>query len=163
MTTGVQRDQALDAVAVAADAGEARWWFNALAVIKATSADTGGLLSIIEITEPPDTEGPLHVHYREDESFWILEGSATFYVGDTVVEGCVGDYLFGPRGIPHRYSVGPEGCRMLFIMTPGGFEKLVIEMSRPAASRTLPPPMTEEPDWAHIAAVAAANQCELLG
>ena len=71
--------------------------------------------------------------------------------------------MFGPRGIPHRYTVGDAGCRMLFIMTPGGFERLVRDMSVPAAGRTLPPPSDEEPDWEHVAAVAEANGCELLG
>ena len=45
-----------------------------LAVIKATAADTGGQMTIIEVTEPPGAEAPLHVHHREDEGFWILEG-----------------------------------------------------------------------------------------
>jgi len=58
-----------------------------------------------------------------------------------------GDFAFGPRGIPHRYTVGAAGCRMLFIMTPGGFENLVREMSVPALSCTLPPASDEEPDW----------------
>ena len=70
--------------------------------------------------------------------------------------------LFGPRDIPHRYTVGAAGCRMLFICTPGGFEKLVIAMSEPAASRTLPPPPEGPPDMERVAAVAAANGCELL-
>jgi len=57
----------LGAHAVRAKEGEAIWWFGALAEIKATAADTGGLMTILEITEPPDIEVPLHVHYREDE------------------------------------------------------------------------------------------------
>jgi quercetin dioxygenase-like cupin family protein len=150
-------------IAVGKDEGEARWWFASLAVIKATAADTGGQLSIVEVTEPPDAEAPWHVHHREDEGFWILDGSATFQVGDLTIDAHVGDYLFGPRDVPHRYTVGPDGCRMLFLMTPGGFENLIIGMSEPAASRTLPPPSDEEPDWERVAAVAAANGCELLG
>jgi mannose-6-phosphate isomerase-like protein (cupin superfamily) len=156
-------NQGLQPVVVDKGEGNARWWFQCLAVIKATSADTGGQMSIIEITEPPGAEGPLHVHHREDEGFWLLEGSATFEVGDTTVEAEAGDYLFGPRDIPHRYTVGPAGCRMLFLMTPGGFEDLVIAMSEPAGSRTLPPPSEEEPDWERIAAIAEAYGCELLG
>jgi quercetin dioxygenase-like cupin family protein len=117
-------------------------------------------MTIVEVTEPPGSEVPLHVHHREDEAFWILEGSATFQVGDETIEGSAGDYLFGPRDIPHRFTVGDEGCRLLFICTPGGFENLVLEMSEPAASRTLPPP--SEPDLARVAAVAKANGCELL-
>ena len=142
--------------------GEARWWFAGLAEIKATAEDTGGLLTIVEVTEPPGAEAPLHVHHREDEAFWILEGSVTLYVGDAVIEASAGDYAFGPRDIPHRYTVGPEGCRMLFICTPGGFENLVREMSFPAGSRTLPPPSDEAPDFERVAAIARANGCELL-
>jgi quercetin dioxygenase-like cupin family protein len=148
--------QGLQPVAVGKDEGDARWWFGSLAVIKATAADTGGQMAIIEITEPPGAEAQMHVHHREDEGFWLLEGSATFEIGDTTIEAKAGDYLFGPRDIPHRYTVGPAGCRMLFIMIPGGIEEFIIETSEPAASRTLPPPLEEEPDWELLAARAHA-------
>ena len=77
----------------------------------------------------------------------------TFEVGGETIEASAGDYVFGPRDIPHRYTVGPEGCRMLFILTPGGFEELVRATSEPAGERTLPPAPTEEPDFEAIAAV----------
>jgi quercetin dioxygenase-like cupin family protein len=147
--------------ATRAGEGEAIWWFGALAEVKATAADTGGLMTIIEITNGPGFEAPLHVHHREDEAFWILEGSITLQVGDTTIECGAGDYAFGPRGIPHRFTVGDAGCRMLFIFTPGGFEGLVREMGEHARSRTVPPPY--EPDLAHVMAVAEAYGCELLG
>lgn len=150
------------ATVVRADEGEARWWFAALAVIKATAADTGGRLSIVEVTEPPGAQAPLHVHHREDEAFWILDGSVILHVGDAVIEAAAGDYAFGPRGVPHRYEVGPDGCRMLFVCTPGGFEDLVREMSVPATARTLPPPADTEPDMELVAAIAVAHGCELL-
>ena len=154
--------QTMKPLAVANDGGEARWWFGSLAVIKTTAADTAGQMTILEITEAPGTEGPLHVHHREDEGFWILEGDATFEVGDTTIEAHAGDYVFGPRDIPHRYTVGDAGCRMLFIFTPGGFESMLVEMSEPAGSRTLPPPSDEEPDLERIAAIAQAHGAELL-
>ena len=155
--------QILGAVAVRSDEGDARWWFAALAIIRATGADTGGQMTIVEMHEPPGVETPLHVHHREDEAFWILEGGATFTVGDEVIDASAGDYLFGPRHVPHKYAVGDAGCRMLFVCTPGGnFEDLVREMSAPAQSRTLPPPSDEEPDFARVAAIAQAYGCELL-
>jgi mannose-6-phosphate isomerase-like protein (cupin superfamily) len=150
-------------LAVDRDEGEAIWWFGSLAVIKASAADTGGAMSLIEITEPPNFEGPLHVHHREEEGFYILEGSATFQIGDQTIEAKAGDYLLGPRDIPHKFDTGPEGCRMLFIMTPGGFEDLVREMGEPAGSRTLPPLSDEEPDMARVAQIAEKYGCELLG
>src|SRR5688500_12537500 len=129
---------ALKPAFVAGGEGQARWWGAGLAVIKASAADTGGQMTIVEVTEPPGTEAPLHVRHNEDEAFWVREGDVTFEIGETAIEAHVGDYAFGPRGIPHRYTVGDAGCRMLFILTPGGFEDLVMAMSEPAAERTLP-------------------------
>jgi quercetin dioxygenase-like cupin family protein len=152
--------------AVPSTQGDARWWSDGLAVVKATAADTGGQMTIIEITEPPNKEAPLHVHHREDEAFWILDGGATFEVGDQTIEARPGDYLFGPRDIPHRYTTGPDGCRMLFIFTPGGFEDLLTAVSRPAETRTLPPAANGTPasheDAQHAQAAIQAHGCELL-
>jgi quercetin dioxygenase-like cupin family protein len=142
-----QRDEAqtLERVAVRRGEGEARWWFGALAEIKATAADTGGQMTIVEVTEHPGAEAPLHVHHRDDEAFWILDGDVTFEVGDATVEASAGDYVFGPRDIPHRFTVGDRGCRMLFILVPGGIEDVIRATSEPAPRRTLPPPSDEEP------------------
>jgi mannose-6-phosphate isomerase-like protein (cupin superfamily) len=159
----MNQPKTLDPVAVRHDEGEARWWFAGLAVIRATAADTDGQMTIVEMTEPPGAQAPLHVHHREDEGFWILEGGATFEVGDTTIEARAGDYLFGPRDIPHRYTVGDSGCRMLFICTPAGFEDLVMAMSEPAGSRTLPPRSDEEPDMERVGAIAEAHGCALVG
>ncbi len=162
MTQRPHETMTQEPVAIPTNGGEARWWFGALAVIKATAADTGGQLAIIEVTEAPGAEAPLHVHHREDEAFWILEGDVTFEVGDVVIEAHAGDYAFGPRGVPHRYTVGDAGCRMLFILTPGGFEDLVIAMSEPARSRTLPPAPDGPPDMERMMAAAKAHGCEVL-
>ncbi len=115
------RAQVLKPVAVAKDEGEARWWFGSLAVIKATAADTGGQLTIVEVTEAPGAEAPLHVHHREDEAFYILEGSATIHVGDESFEVGPGDYAFGPRdptplhdrrqGLPDALHLYPRRVR----------------------------------------------------
>jgi mannose-6-phosphate isomerase-like protein (cupin superfamily) len=162
MTQETDQLTALDPLAVSRDEGEARWWFGTLAVIKTTAAETGGQLSIVDVTNPPGMEAPLHVHYRDDEGFWILEGSATIEVGDSTIEASAGDYLFGPRGIPHRYTVGDSGCRMLFIMVPGGLEDVIRATSEPAASLTLPPPPDEEPDMDALKAIVKEHGYELL-
>jgi quercetin dioxygenase-like cupin family protein len=152
----------LEPVAVQHREGEARWWVGQLAEIKATAANTGGQFAIVEVTAPPGMEAPLHVHHSEDEAFWILDGSATLYVGDRIIEVSAGDYAFGPRDIPHRYTVGPDGCRMLFICTPGGFEGLVRDMSEPALTRAVPAPADEPPDLEFMRAIARKHGCEVL-
>lgn len=154
--------QAQEALAVATGSGEARWWVGMLAEIKATAASSGGALTLVEVTCPPGYQAPLHVHHREDEAFWILEGRATLQIGDSRIEAGPGDYAFGPRDVPHRFDVGGDGCRMLFILTPGGFEDLVLALSEPAGSRTLPPPPSEPPDFKRLGEITARFGCELL-
>jgi quercetin dioxygenase-like cupin family protein len=158
-----QATEETEAFAVRAEEGEARWWLGALAVIRATAADTGGRVTVVDVTDPPGVEAPLHVHHREDEAFWILDGDVTFEVGGKTIEASAGDFVFGPRDIPHRYKVGDAGSRMLFILTPGGFEELVRATSDPAQSRTLPPPDHPLPDEDRMAAALAAAGCGLMG
>ena len=152
-----------DPLAVRSGDGEARWWLGALAVIKATAADTGGHLTIVEVTDPPGVEAPLHVHHKEDEAFWVLESDVTVEVGGRTIDASAGDFVFAPRDIPHRYTVGDAGSRMLFILTPGGFEELVRATSEPARSRTLPPADEAMPDEERMMAAQAAAGCELVG
>jgi len=165
MTNHSTQAPALQPLAVRKGEGEARWWFGALAEIKATATDTGGLMSIIEVTEPPGIEAPLHVHHRDDEGFWILEGEVTFEVGDETIEASAGDYVFGPRDIPHRFTVGDRGCRMLFMLVPGGIEDVIRATSEPAARRTLPPPPEAEPtpeEIERLKAIVKEHGYELL-
>ena len=69
----------------------------------------------------------------------MVEGEATFEVGDEVVEAGPGTYLFGPKDVPHRWTAGPRGARMLYLFAPGGFEDLIRAMSVPADALTPPP------------------------
>jgi mannose-6-phosphate isomerase-like protein (cupin superfamily) len=158
----LQMLQAKEALAVGNGTGEARWWFGTLAEIKATATDTGGLCTIVEVTCAPNYEAALHVHHREDEGFWVLAGRVTFEVGATKFEAGAGDYAFGPRGLPHRFTAGDSGCRMLFILTPGGFEDLIRATSMPAGARTVPSHDGPPPDIERIKAIVATYGCELL-
>jgi quercetin dioxygenase-like cupin family protein len=165
MTLQSNPAQAPAPLAVRQGEGEARWWFGALAEIKATAADTGGLMSIVDVTEHPGAEAPLHVHRRDDEGFWVLEGDVTFEVGDTTIEASAGDYVYGPREIPHRFTVGDRGCRMLFVLVPGGIEDVIRATSEPAPSRTLPPPPEAEPtpeEFERLKTIVKQHGYELL-
>jgi mannose-6-phosphate isomerase-like protein (cupin superfamily) len=138
--------ETLSARALNAGEGEARWWFGQLAVIKATAKDTGGGHTLVEITVNPGYETPLHIHHREDEGFWMLEGTATFTVGDQTIDAGPGAYLFGPKHVPHKWKAGPNGARLLYLFAPGGFEDLIREMSVPARELGPPPPTEQPPD-----------------
>jgi quercetin dioxygenase-like cupin family protein len=150
------------AVAVATGTGEARWWFGMLAEIKATSADTGGQFTVVEVTCAPNYQGVRHIHHHEDEGFWLLAGQMDLEVDGKYTLMHVGDYAFGPRNIPHAFSAGPAGCRVLFILTPGGFENLIMATSAPAPARTVPPPSDEVPDFARLSVVLAKFGGEIV-
>jgi quercetin dioxygenase-like cupin family protein len=138
-----------------------RWFFGGLVDIKAGAADTGGQYTLLEVTMPAHAASPLHVHHTEDEGFYVLAGSVTIDVGDARVTLGPGQHAFGPRGIPHRFVIGPDGAHMLWMLTPGGFEALVEEASVPAAAPTLPPADVRPPD--DIAGIVRRHGNELLG
>jgi mannose-6-phosphate isomerase-like protein (cupin superfamily) len=158
-----QTEPTLDALAVRKDEGEALWWFRRPQRHQGERRGHRRPDDDLGANRAAEHGGAAARSPPEDEAFFILEGSATFQVGDQTIEAGAGDYLFGPRHVPHKYDTGPEGCRMLFICTPGGnFENIPRQMGVPAQSRTLPPPSDEEPDWERVAAIAKANGCELL-
>lgn len=146
--------------AVPAGQGEAYWWFGQLGEIKATAEQTGGAYTLVEITVGPGYGTPLHVHHTEDEAFLMLDGEATFEVGDQVVHAGPGDYLFGPRDVPHRWST-ETGARLMYLLSPGGFEALIREVGVPAAERTVPPADLEPP--ANAAEIVARHGNEIVG
>ena len=66
-----------------------------------TGAESGGACFIIEGMVPPGGGPPPYVHYFEDESFYILEGTATFQAGEKTIHGKPGDFIHIPRGTLH--------------------------------------------------------------
>src|SRR5918997_234420 len=159
-------EDAARAYALGEGEGEARWWLGVtLATIKATGKQTGGRYTLVEVLEPEGEEAPLHVHHNEDEAFWILEGELTFQVGDETIKASPGSFLFGPRDIPHRYTVDSGPARMLFVLSPAGFEEFIYATSEPAKERVLLPAPEGPPDEAEmeqLGAVARQYGCELL-
>jgi mannose-6-phosphate isomerase-like protein (cupin superfamily) len=86
--------------------------------------ETGGGFSLVEHPIPPrHLAAPLHKHSREDEYSFVLEGRMGALLGDDVVHAEVGELAFKPRGQWHTFwNAGDEPCRILEIISPGGFE-----------------------------------------
>lgn len=95
--------------------------------IKASAVSTGGSLTLIEstLTSAP----PRHVHDREDESFYVLDGSLTAYCGADVLPAGKGSFVFLPRGVPHHFTIDSGRVTVLLIATPGGIEDYFREIS----------------------------------
>ena len=153
--------ESADAFAQHAGEGEARWWLGSLALIKATSQETAGQFCLIEVRENAGVT-PLHVHHNEDETFIVLEGEVEFEVGGRSIPARPGTILFGPRDVPHRYTVQIGPARMLFLLTPGGFEDLVRATSEPAPERRIPGEGEGLPDFETLSTTVRRFGCELL-
>jgi mannose-6-phosphate isomerase-like protein (cupin superfamily) len=146
--------------------GEAWWWVGVLATIKATAEQTDGRYALVEILAPHGYGSVLHVHHQEDEGFYILEGEMTFYVGEQTIKARPGSYLFGPKDVPHAFTVDSGPARLLFVFSPAGLEAGIREMGEPARSLTVPPQPEEPPDEAEmerLAAIGARYGAEILG
>ena len=112
--------------------------------------ETGGGFSLVEHPMPPRAlAAPLHKHSREDEYSYVLEGRMGALLGDDVVYAEVGDLAFKPRDQWHTFwNAGDEPCRILEIISPGGFEHMFDEfgllLQRPDFSPELMGPLTEK-------------------
>lgn len=149
-------------VALAQGEGEAYWWTGELATIKATAEQTDGHLALVEILAPEGVQIPMHVHHREDEAFWVLEGELTFTVAGHAIAARPGDFLLGPRGVPHTYTVDSGPARMLFLFAPAGLEGLIRATGEPATEHVLPPEHVV-PDMEKLGSLAAGYGIELVG
>ena len=114
----------------------------------------GEVLSLAEAQTRPGAEPPVHIHAREDEVYYVLEGELTFQRGHELIEAGPGDAVVLPRGIQHGFAVRSETARVLFACTPGGLEEAFHAVSEPGLRGELPAlPAGPPPDEA----VAAAN------
>jgi quercetin dioxygenase-like cupin family protein len=140
------------------------WYLGSLWNILADAQETNGQFSVIEILAPEGLEPPRHVHYREDESFYVLEGDITYYVGEETYEASPGTFVFLPRGVPHSFTFETETIRMLTILAPAGIEAHFRDprFGEPARELTLPPPAAP-PDIAAFAEDLARYGVEIVG
>lgn len=94
-------------------------------------ADAAGRFSLVEHPMSPRAlAAPLHLHTREDEYSFVLEGRMGALLGDDVVEAGPGDLVFKPRNQWHTFwNAGDEPCRILEIIAPAGFERFFRELS----------------------------------
>jgi quercetin dioxygenase-like cupin family protein len=82
-------------------------------VVLLTTADTGGAYCLIEMAHPPGVGPAQHIHPDGPESFYVLAGSYQFERAGERIDLTAGQAVSIPAGVPHRYTVGPDGGRLL--------------------------------------------------
>jgi quercetin dioxygenase-like cupin family protein len=91
---------------------------------KATGAVSAGRVMAMESLIPPGEGPPLHVHAKEDEMLYVLEGEFRFQIGDDLHDAPAGSFVYVPRGVPHVWqNAGETPGRLLVYFTPAGMER----------------------------------------
>jgi quercetin dioxygenase-like cupin family protein len=113
----------------------------------ATGDDTNGKYALWEAVVPPGGGPPPHVHSREEEGFYVLEGEIAFTVNGERVVAAAGTFANMPVGTPHSFkNESSQLARMLVSVAPAGLEQMFFEVGVPLAegATTAPPPSKEE-------------------
>ena|SRR5437764_5681946 len=98
--------------------------------ILVSAEESDGAVGIIEYQpKPGPTPGAPHHHTRESWSAFVLEGRARIRLEDSPRELRRGDVVHVPRGRAFQWEEAEEGTRMLFVYTPGGFERYFVEIA----------------------------------
>jgi quercetin dioxygenase-like cupin family protein len=98
-----------------------------------TGEESGGAYFAMEALVPPGGGPPPHIHSREDETFYLVEGTIDFRLGDETVTAGPGDFVNVPKGTVHCfYNSGTETARMVLTFTPAGMEGFFVDTLEPA-------------------------------
>ena len=116
---------------MAAGEGRSIWVFGDHYTIKASGKDTGGAFAMIEAIVPSGNGPPPHIHSREDEAFYVLEGELQFNADGNSFSATSGAWVTLAKGSLHFFkNTGSKPARMLILVTPAGLEDFFLEIGR---------------------------------
>lgn len=108
-------------------------------LVKVSTADSGGQLAFFHLVAPPMSGPPRHVHSREDELFYVLEGDLVFELDGTRYPVGPGGTVYLRRGVVHAYqNFTSADARLLIATTPGAFSEFFVELSAATPSGGMP-------------------------
>jgi mannose-6-phosphate isomerase-like protein (cupin superfamily) len=121
------------------DGGERLVIGDTTILVRATGEVTDGAYALFDLI-PPLADTPAHVHEREDEVYYVLEGEHVFTIGEEEFHVGPGAVVFGPRGITHAHRrVVPGAGRLLALTSPAGYEGFVRELAEADDAGSLSP------------------------
>ncbi len=145
------------AIVTPLDEDAAKYFLGVRSWLRVAAAESGGSMGLVEQVIPAGFASPYHIHHREDELFYVIEGTVRFVSGDGSWVADGGGLAFLPRDIPHGFEVqGTSDARLLLFTAPAGFESFVEELSEPT-------PPTMPPDLERLVRVAGKYGLEILG
>jgi len=131
---------------LAAGDGRSIWVVGDRYTIKCSGNDTSGAYALLEAIVPPGGGPPPHIHSREDEAFYVLEGKLQFHADGCSFTATSGAWVTLARGSLHYFkNTGLNPARMLIVVTPSGLENFFLEIGREAVDgETEPVALTPE-------------------
>jgi quercetin dioxygenase-like cupin family protein len=109
--------------------------FNFLAM----GNETSGRHALIKISVHRGAEPPAHTHTREDESYFVLDGSVRYTIGEDEITVNTGDYVYLPKDVPHSFKIISDKAELLMWISPAGLDQWFWDNSAPAPDgRPLP-------------------------
>lgn len=139
--------------------GKALWMLDSLYEVKAASDETGGAMTVMEMTIPEGMGPPPHTHPGA-EAVYVLEGTIRYHIGDETIEGGPGSFFHIPEGTWERFEP-TETVRLLVIYAPGGIDDFFDEVGEPAQAHELPPRSDSPPDVEGIMAAAERHGMQM--
>jgi quercetin dioxygenase-like cupin family protein len=151
--------------ALAKDKGLSDVWFfgGARCTVKVDGEQTDGRLYQVHITEQRGSGPPLHIHHDADETFYVVDGELIISVGDERIEAEQGDFVFGPKGVPHVYVVRSERAEFLATFAPASMDRFFEELGGVPVEPGEPVPAASYPDPEEFARGVAAWGVEIVG
>jgi quercetin dioxygenase-like cupin family protein len=149
-------------VTTSPDTQTAVWFLGALSQVRVSGEQTGGAFALRDNLARRGNASPVHVHDRDDETFFVLDGELRVIVGEDDHAAGPGTVAVLPRRLRHAYVVTSATARFLTLHTPGGFEQFAAEVGEPAQAPTLPPEPAGPPDPTALAQAAARHGITIL-
>jgi quercetin dioxygenase-like cupin family protein len=130
--------------------------------VKIGSEQTDGRLSQMLCRDRRGGAPPLHIHHREDETFHVIAGEITFFVGDQRIAATAGDFVFAPKEVAHAFLVTSDHAEYLASFSPAGAEQFFAEIAHQVVpGEPAPPPSRPDPE--EFARIAATYGIEIVG
>ncbi len=123
------------------DEGKKVWMVGTdLVTFKATSKSTGGAFALFDSLVLPGGGPPPHIHSREAESFYVLEGEFEFLAGERWIPAALSSFVHVPKGSLHTLkNTGESVGRLLTLVVPAGLDRFFEEAGEPGTDISSPP------------------------
>jgi quercetin dioxygenase-like cupin family protein len=148
---------------VPSDSGPSFWGPGDRYTFLVTGEQSGNAYFIMEGIVPPEGGPPPHIHHREHESFYVLDGTFEFRMESKLVLASKGDFIHIPCGTVHAWrNPTTSNARLLIIFSPSGMEHFFEETLEPVEDRTAPQPANMDAVVARFVEAAPRHGLEFV-